>query len=133
MDHKMKLIFVAVGLLATVSVFVFPSTNMVAYSQDGNQTSPGVREQAQEKLTQLTEKFNTAVRDAGVNLTLPRDGDLAAKLQQLADNDAFKSLSAKFKAAVEELRGNATINIGELKAGANLTGLVQKLQALRSQ
>jgi hypothetical protein len=133
MNHKMKLIFAAVGLIATMSVFVFPSTNMVAYSQDGNQTSPGVREQAQEKLTQLTEKFNTAVRDAGVNLTLPRDGDLAAKLQELANNPSFKSLSEKFKAAVEELRGNATINIGELKAGANITGLVQKLQALRSQ
>jgi len=61
MDNKMKLIFAAVGLLATVSVFVFPSTNMVAYSQDGNQTSQGVKEQAQEKLTQLTEKFNAAV------------------------------------------------------------------------
>jgi len=133
MDNKMKMIFVAVGLLATVSVFVFPSTNMVAYSQDGNQTSQGVKEQAQEKLTQLTEKFNAAVKDAGVNLTLPRDGDLAAKLQELANNTAFKTLSEKFKAAVEELRGNATINIGELKAGANITGLVEKLQALRNQ
>ena len=133
MDNKMKLIFAAVGLLATVSVFVFPSTNMVAYSQDGNQTSQGVKEQAQEKLTQLTEKFNAAVKDAGVNLTLPRDGDLAAKLQELANNTAFKTLSEKFKAAVEELRGNATINIGELKAGANITGLVEKLQALRNQ
>ena len=129
----MKLIFAAVGLIATMSVFVFPSTNMVAYSQDANQTSQGVREQAQEKLTQLTEKFNTAVGDAGVNLTLPSDGDLAAKLQELANNPSFKSLSEKFKAAVEELRGNATIDIGELKAGANLTGLVQKLQALKSQ
>jgi len=133
MDNKMKMIFVAVGLLATVSVFVFPSTNMVAYSQDGNQTSQGVKEQAQEKLTQLTEKFNAAVKDAGVNLTLPRDGDLAAKLQELANNTAFKTLSEKFKAAIEELRGNATINIGELKAGANITGLVEKLQALRNQ
>ena len=133
MDHKMKLIFAAVGLLATVSVFVFPSTNMVAYSQDGNQTSQGVKEQAQEKLFELTEKFNQAVKDSGVNLTLSRDGDLPAKLQELKDTDAFKSLSEKFKAAVGELRGNATINIGELKAGANLTGLVQKLQALRSQ
>ena len=49
MNHKMKLIFGAVGLIATMSVFVFPSTNMVAYSQGGNQTSPGVKEQAQEK------------------------------------------------------------------------------------
>ena len=133
MNHKMKLIFAAVGLIATMSVFVFPSTNMVAYSQGGNQTFQGVKEQAQEKLTQLTEKFNAAVKDAGVNLTLPRDGDLAAKLQELSNNTAFKTLSEKFKAAVEELRGNATINIGELKAGANITGLVEKLQALRNQ
>ena len=59
--------------------------------------------------------------------------DLQTKLKVLADNDAFKTLSEKFKAAVEEVRGNATINIGELKQGANLTGLVQKIQELRNQ
>ena len=128
----MKMFYVAVGVLASVSLFVFPSTNMVAYSQGGNQTSLGVKDQAQEKLFKLTEKFNQIVKDSGLNLTLPRDG-LAAKLKVLADNDAFKSLSEKFKAAVEELRGNATINIGELKQGANLTGLVQKIQELRNQ
>ena len=132
MDNKMKMFYVAVGVLASVSLFVFPSTNMVAYSQGGNQTSLGVKDQAQEKLFKLTEKFNQIVKDSGLNLTLPRDG-LAAKLKVLADNDAFKSLSEKFKAAVEELRGNATINIGELKQGANLTGLVQKIQELRNQ
>ncbi|MGA8914861.1 MAG: hypothetical protein WB474_02615 [Nitrososphaeraceae archaeon] len=128
----MKMFYVAVGVLASVSLFVFPSTNMVAYSQGGNQTSLGVKDQAQEKLFKLTEKFNQIVKDSGLNLTLPRDG-LAAKLKVLADNDAFKSLSEKFKAAVAELRGNATINIGELKQGANLTGLVQKIQELRNQ
>ena len=129
----MKMFYVAVGVLASVSLFVFPSTNMVAYSQGGNQTSLGVKDQAQEKLFKLTEKFNQIVKDSGLNLTLPRDGDLAAKVKALADNDAFKSLSEKFKAAVEEIRGNATINIGELKQGANLTGLVQKIQELRNQ
>ena len=133
MDNKMKMFYVAVGVLASVSLFVFPSTNMVAYSQGGNQTSLGVKDQAQEKLFKLTEKFNQIVKDSGLNLTLPRDGDLAAKVKALADNDAFKSLSEKFKAAVEEIRGNATINIGELKQGANLTGLVQKIQELRNQ
>lgn len=128
----MKMFYVAVGVLASVSLFVFPSTNMVAYSQGGNQTSLGVKDQAQEKLFKLTEKFNQIVKDSGLNLTLPRDG-LAAKLKVLADNDAFKTLSEKFKAAVEEVRGNATINIGELKQGANLTGLVQKIQELRNQ
>ena len=128
----MKMFYVAVGVLASVSLFVFPSTNMVAYSQGGNQTSLGVKDQAQEKLFKLTEKFNQIVKDSGLNLTLPRDG-LAAKLKVLADNDAFKSLSEKFKAAVEEIRGNSTINIGELKQGANLTGLVQKIQELRNQ
>ncbi|MGA7007557.1 MAG: hypothetical protein WBY28_10830 [Nitrososphaeraceae archaeon] len=132
MDNKMKMFYVAVGVLASVSLFVFPSTNMVAYSQGGNQTSLGVKDQAQEKLFKLTEKFNQIVKDSGLNLTLPRDG-LAAKLKVLADNDAFKTLSEKFKAAVEEVRGNATINIGELKQGANLTGLVQKIQELRNQ
>ena len=129
----MKMFYVAVGVLASVSLIVFPSTNMIAYSQGGNQTSQGVKEQAQEKLFTLAAKFNQIVKDSGLNLTLPRDGDIAAKLKVLADNDAFKSLSGKFKAAVEELRGNATINIGELKQGANLTGLVQKIQELRNQ
>jgi len=133
MDNKMKMFYVAVGVLASVSLFVFPSTNMVAYSQGGNQTSLGVKDQAQEKLFKLAAKFNQIVKDSGLNLTLPRDGDLAAKVKALADNDAFKSLSEKFKAAVEEIRGNATINIGELKQGANLTGLVQKIQELRNQ
>ena len=132
MDNKMKMFYVAVGVLASVSLFVFPSTNMIAYSQGGNQTTQGVKDQAQDKLFKLTEKFNQIVKDSGLNLTLPRDG-LAAKLKVLADNDAFKSLSGKFKAAVEELRGNATINIGHLKQGANLTGLVQKIQELRNQ
>ena len=133
MDNKMKMFYVAVGVLASVSLFVFPSTNMVAYSQGGNQTSLGVKDQAQEKLFKLAERFNQIVKDSGLNLTLPRDGSLAVKLKALSDNDAFKSLSEKFKAAVEEIRGNATINIGELKQGANLTGLVQKIQELRNQ
>ena len=133
MDNKMKMFYVAVGVLASVSLFVFPSTNMVAYSQGGNQTLQGVKDQAQEKLFTLAAKFNQIVKDSGLNLTLPRDGDLAAKVKALADNDAFKSLSEKFKAAVEEIRGNSTINIGELKQGANLTGLVQKIQELRNK
>ena len=127
----MKMFYVAVGVLASVSLFVFPSTNMIAYSQGGNQT--GVKDQAQEKLFKLAERFNQIVKDSGLNLTLPRDGSLAVKLKALSDNDAFKSLSEKFKAAVEEIRGNATINIGELKQGANLTGLVQKIQELRNK
>ena len=131
MDNKMKMFYVAVGVLASVSLFVFPSTNMIAYSQGGNQT--GVKDQAQEKLFKLAERFNQIVKDSGLNLTLPRDGSLAVKLKALADNDGFKALSEKFKAAVAELRGNATINIGELKQGANLTGLVQKIQELRNQ
>ena len=129
----MKMFYVAVGVLASVSLFVFPSTNMVAYSQGGNQTLQGVKDQAQEKLFTLAAKFNQIVKDSGLNLTLPRDGDLAAKVKALADNDAFKSLSEKFKAAVEEIRGNSTINIGELKQGANLTGLVQKILELRNK
>src|SRR5215510_9512680 len=123
MDHKMKLILVTIGLLATVSVFVLPSTSMVALAQGDNQTSQGIRDQAQEKLTQLLQRFNGAIREAGANLTLG-DGDLAAKLQDLANSTQFNTISEKFKAAVEELRGNATIDIGQLKAGANLSGLV---------
>ena len=130
MDHERKLILIAVGLFAAVSLFVFPSTNMIAHAQLGNMTLQGVKEQAEGKLFNLTESFNKALRSSGVNLTLPKDGDLKAKLQELANSTAFKELSSKFKEAVEQLRGNATVNIGELK-NANLTGLVDKLKELK--
>ena len=96
MDNKMKMFYVAVSVLASVSLFVFPPEIRIAYSQGGNQTTQGVKDQAQDKLFKLTEKFNQIVKDSGLNLTLPRDG-LGAKLKVLADNDAFKSLSGKFK------------------------------------
>ena len=53
MDNKMKMFYVAVGVLASVSLFVFPSTNMVAYSQGGNQTSLGVKESGAGKTIQI--------------------------------------------------------------------------------
>jgi predicted HNH restriction endonuclease len=123
-----KLILIAIGVFVTLSLFVFPSTNMIAYSQSENQTG---KEQAQEKLFELSQKFNQLLNDSGVNLTLPQGGDVSSKVQELKDSAAFKELSEKFSQAVQDLgQGNRT---GELKqeAGADLNKLIQKLQDLK--
>ena len=130
MNHERKLILIAIGAFVTLSLFVFPSTNMIAYSQSENKTQG--KEQAQEKLFELAQKFNKILKDSNVNLTLPQNGDLSSKLQELKDSGAFKELSEKFSQAVQELgQGNKT---GELKeqAGADLGKLIQKLQDLKN-
>ena len=85
----------------------------------------------EEKLFELTQKFNKILNESKVNLTLPED-ELSAKLQELANSGEFKSLSEKFSQAVQDLgQGNRT---GELKqeAGADLNKLIQKLQDLKN-
>ena len=129
-NHKSNLILFAIGALVTLSLLVFPSTNMIAYSQSGNQTQGN--DQAQQKLFELTQKFNKILKDSNVNLTLPQNGDLSSKLQELKNSDAFKSLSEKFSQAVQDLgQGNKTEQLKQ-RAGANLSGLFQKLQDLRN-
>lgn len=128
--NQSKLILAAIGVFVTLSLFVFPSTNMIAYSQSENKTQG--KEQAQEKLFELTQKLNQLFKDSNVNLTLPNDGDLSSKLQELKDSDAFKSLSEKFSQAVQDLgQGNKTEEIKQ-QAGANLSNLIQKLQDLKN-
>lgn len=127
-NHKSNLILFSIGALVTLSLLVFPSTNMIAYSQSGNQTQGN--DQAQQKLFELTQKFNKILKDSNVNLTLPQD-QLSSKLQVLAKSAAFKSLSEKFSQAVQDLgQGNKTVLL-KLQAGANLSKLVQKLENLR--
>jgi hypothetical protein len=127
-DHKSNLILFSIGALVSLSLLVFPSTNMIAYSQSGNQTQGN--DQAQQKLFELTQKFNKILKDSNVNLTLPQD-ELSSKLQVLAKSAAFKSLSEKFSQAVQDLgQGNKTVVL-KLQAGANLSKLVQKLENLR--
>ena len=128
--NQSKLILAAIGVFVTLSLLVFPSTNMIAYSQSGNQTEG--KEQAEEKLFELIQKFKQIRNDSGVNLTLPQGGELSSKLQELKDSAAFKELSEKFSQAVQDLgQGNRT---GELKqeAGADLNKLIQKLQDLKN-
>jgi hypothetical protein len=128
--NQSKLILAAIGVFVTLSLLVFPSTNMIAYSQSDNKTE--VKEQAQEKLFELNQKFNQILKDSNVNLTLPKDGDLSSKLQELKDSDAFKSLSEKFSQAVQELsQGNKTEELKQ-QVDSNLTQLIQKLQDLRN-
>ena len=130
MNPERKLILIAIGAFATLSLFVFPSTNMMAYSQSENKTQGN--EQAQEKLFELAQKFNKILKDSNVNLTLPQNGDLSSKLQELKDSGAFKELSEKFSQAVQELgQGNKTEELKQ-EAGADLSTLMQKLQSLRN-
>ena len=130
MNPERKLILIAIGAFATLSLFVFPSTNMIAYSQSENKTQG--TEQAQEKLFELAQKFNKILKDSNVNLTLPQNGDLSSKLQELKDSGAFKELSEKFSQAVQELgQGNKTEELKQ-EAGADLSTLMQKLQSLRN-
>jgi hypothetical protein len=128
MNHERNLILIAIGFFAALSLFVFPSTSMIAYSQSENKTQ--VKEQAQEKLFELTQKFNKILNESKVNLTLPQD-ELSAKLQELANSGEFKSLSEKFSQAVQELgQGNKT-EVLKQQAGSNLSKLVQKLEELK--
>ena len=130
MNHERKLILIAIGAFVTLSLFVFPSTNMIAYSQSENKTQG--KEQAQGKLFELAQKFNKILKDSNVNLTLPQNGDLSSKLQELKDSGAFKELSEKFSQAVQELgQGNKTEELKQ-EAGADLSTLMQKLQSLRN-
>ena len=129
MNHERNLILIAIGFFAALSLFVFPSTSMIAYSQSENQTQ--VKEQAEEKLFELTQKFNKILNESKVNLTLPQD-ELSAKLQVLANSDEFKSLSEKFSQAVQDLsQGNKTEELKQ-QAGSNLSKLVQKLEELKN-
>ncbi|MGB7706060.1 MAG: hypothetical protein WBL64_02050 [Nitrososphaeraceae archaeon] len=130
--NQSKLILAAIGVFVALSLFVFPSTSMIAYSQSENQTAG--KEQAQEKLFELSQKFNQILKDSGVNLTLPQGGggELSSKLQELKDSAAFKELSEKFSQAVQELgQGNKTQELKQ-EAGADLGKLIQKLQDLKN-
>jgi hypothetical protein len=126
--NQSRLILIAIGAFVTLSLIVFPSTNMIVYSQSGNNTQG--KDQAEQKLFELAQKFNTLLKDSNVNLTLPQD-QLSSKLQELANSAAFKSLSEKFSQAVQDLsQGNKTEELKQ-QAGANLSKLVQKLENLR--
>jgi hypothetical protein len=128
--NQSRLILIAIGAFVTLSLLVFPSTNMIAYSQSGNNTQGN--DQAEQKLFELAQKFNTLLKDSKVNLTLSANGNLSSKLQELKNSDAFKSLSEKFAQAVQDLgQGNKTEELKQ-RAGANLSGLFQKLQDLRN-
>jgi hypothetical protein len=127
--NQSRLILIATGAFVILSLLVFPSTNMISYSQSGNSTQG--KDQAEQKLFELAQKFNKLLKDSNVNLTLPQNGNLS-KLQELKNSDAFKSLSEKFSQAVQDLgQGNKTEELKQ-RAGANLSGLFQKLQDLRN-
>jgi len=137
MNHEKKLILTAIVLFAALSLSVFPSTIMIANAQSGNDTQ-GLKEDAQGKLFALTQKFNEFLNTSGVNLTLPKDGNLSTLIKELVNSSAFKSLSENFTQAIQELKtnmtnGNGTTSLGDLKqeGGSDLTQLIQKLKELK--
>jgi hypothetical protein len=131
MKKEMKLILIGVGLLSALSLFLSPTTSIVVYAQSQNRTS--ALSEAQEKLPILADRLRQVVRDSGVNITLPQDGNLTSRISSLVDSDAFKKLSDRFTQVSQELGINTT-NIAQLKqeAGSNFTKLVQKLQDIRN-
>jgi hypothetical protein len=131
MKKEMKLILIGVGLLSALSLFLSPTTSIVVYAQSQNRTS--ALSEAQEKLPILADRLRQVVRDSGVNITLPQDGNLTSRISSLVDSDAFKALSDRFTQVSQELGINTT-NIAQLKqeAGSNFTKLVQKLQDIRN-
>ena len=137
MNRERKLMFTAIGLFAALSLSVFPSTNMITNAQSDNKTQ-GMKEDAQGKLFALTQKFNEFLNTSGVNLTLPKDGNLSTLIKELVNSSAFKSLSENFTQAIQELKtnmtnGNGTTSLGDLKqeGGSDLTQLIQKLKELK--
>jgi hypothetical protein len=65
--------------------------------------------EAQEKVFELSQKFNQILNKSGVNLSAPQGGELSSKLQELKDSDAFKEMYQKFSQAVQDLgQGNRT-------------------------
>ena len=132
MKNEIKLVLIGVGLLSALAVFLSPTTNIVVYAQSENRTS-ALSPEAQEKLTSLADRFRQVVRDSGVNITLPQDGNLTNRVSSLVDSGAFKALSDRFTQVSQELGINTT-NVAQLKqeAGSNLTKLVQKLQDIRN-
>jgi hypothetical protein len=131
MKKEMKLMLIGVGLLSALSLFLSPTTSIIVYAQSENRTT--ALSEAQEKLTTLADRLRQVVRDSGVNITLPQDGNLTSRLSSLVDSDAFKALSDRFTQVSQELGINTT-NVAQLKqeAGSNLTKLVQKLQDIRN-
>ena len=136
-NHEKKLILTAIVLFAALSLSVFPSTIMIANAQSGNDTQ-GLKEDAQGKLFALTQKFNEFLNTSGVNLTLPKDGNLSTLIKELVNSSALKSLSENFTQAIQELKtnmtnGNGTTALGDLKqeGGSDLTQLIQKLKELK--
>ena len=123
---------IGIGLLSALAVFLSPTTNIVVYAQSENRTT-ALSPEAQEKLTSLADRFRQVVRDSGVNITLPQDGNLTSRISSLVDSGAFKALSDRFTQVSQELGINST-NVAQLKqeVGSNLTKLVQKLQDIRN-
>jgi hypothetical protein len=128
-----KLTFaVAIGVISALalSITLSPTFNLLVKAQGQNETSSGMSQEVQQKLTELSEKVRDLGANSGINLTLTQGGNLTEKLQTLMDSDAFSNLSQQLP-QLSQLGINET-NIKNLQqeAGSDLAGLVQKLQNL---
>ena len=133
MKGNKKLTFaVAIGVISALalSITLSPTFNLLLKAQGQNETSSGMSQEVQQKLTELSEKVRDLGANSGINLTLTQGGNLTEKLQTLMDSDAFSNLSQQLP-QLSQLGINET-NIKNLQqeAGSDLAGLVQKLQNL---
>jgi hypothetical protein len=121
----------AVGLLSilTLSIPFSPTFDLMVKAQGQNQTSSGMSEEAQQKLTALSEKFKELVTGAGANFTLPQGGNLTEKLSTLNASGPFSNLSQMLPQLSEQGLNISNLNLEE-EVGSDLAGLVQKLQNL---
>jgi hypothetical protein len=121
----------AVGLLSilTLSIPFSPTFDLMVKAQGQNQTSSGMSEEAQQKLTALSEKFKELVTGAGANFTLPQGGNLTEKLSTLNASGPLSNLSQMLPQLSEQGLNISNLNLEE-EVGSDLAGLVQKLQNL---
>ena len=134
MKGNEKLTFaIVIGVLSTLalSITLSPTFNLLVKAQGQNET--GMSQGAQQELVELAAKVKVLASKAGLNLTIPQDGNLTEKLQTLSESPAFSNVSQQLSQQLSQLGINGS-NIQTLKqvAGSDFGDLVQKLQNLTS-
>jgi hypothetical protein len=119
--------------ILALSILSFPIFKLVAQAQDENQTSSTTAQEAQQKLSALTQRIKELGSGTGINISLAQGGDLVDQLRSLNESSQFKNLTQQLSQEISKLGINGT-NIQNLaqESDASLEGLVEKLQNLTS-
>jgi hypothetical protein len=113
--------------LLFLSIFSMVQTS-VQQSSSGNATSAG---DSDRRLADFAKKFDAAIKESNINLTLPANGSLSEFITKLNSSEAFQTFSQKFTQLAQESGINVTGEpLKNLQGGerANLTGVAEKLQ-----